>query len=168
MSDSQLSHVANSILPRLLKVIVQANVYSTHTRTRAVHIYNILSGLIFTQSMSYPVGYPLLRKPLILYISSCFQETATQVLFPCLHDYLHAFVDILGSELPSNTDHGLRKEVIMTLCHLLRSFSEVLTPCIMTVVTPVWNILTQEATVLVLTNQDLLCLYNWAMLVPGM
>lgn len=59
-------------------------------------------------------------------------------------------MDILDSEMPSNADYGLRKEVIMTLCHLLRSFTQTLTPHIMSVVTPVWKILTSGTTVLVI------------------
>ena len=59
--DSQLPDVVNAILPHLLKVIVQADLFSIHTRTRAVHIYNVLSGLVFSLDMSYPVSVLLLE-----------------------------------------------------------------------------------------------------------
>lgn len=69
VTDSQLPQVAQAILPHLLKVIVQPQLFSVHTRTRAVHIYNILSGLIFTvettdlvilSSFHLPILYDLL------------------------------------------------------------------------------------------------------------
>ena len=69
------------------------------------------------------------------------QEAAKSLLLPILLDYITAFVEILGSPLPSNSDNLLRKEVIMTLCQLLRSFPRPLNPHIMNIVTPVWNIL---------------------------
>ena len=71
------------------------------------------------------------------------------LLFPSLQEYLGAFVEILSSDLPHNSDHWLRKKVIMTLCHLLRSFTPSLTPHIMSVVTPVWSVLTQQTCMLV-------------------
>lgn len=124
VSDAQLSPVANAILPHLLEVIVQAQNFSVQTRTRAVHVYNILSGLIFSLSLSCP-------------------EVAELVLFPSLEKYINTFVNILKSD---SKDHGLRKEVIMTLCHLLRSFPVPLSGHIMMVVTPIWNILTHQTT----------------------
>ena len=54
---------------------------------------------------------------------------------------------MLSSPLPSNSDPGIRKEVIMTLCQLLRSFPRPLTPHIMNIVTPVWNILVSNTPV---------------------
>ena len=72
---------------------------------------------------------------------SLFQEAAKSLLLPILLNYVTAFVEILSSPLPSNSDNLLRKEVIMTLCQLLRSFPRTLHPHIMSIVTPVWNIL---------------------------
>ena len=63
------------------------------------------------------------------------------MLFPSLALYMRTFLDILTSSSPSNTDHGLRKEVLMTVCHLLRSFPEAMAPHIMGVVTAVWDML---------------------------
>ncbi len=77
------------------------------------------------------------------------QGSVKLLLFPSLQEYLRAFVEILASDLPHNSDHGLRKKVIMTLCHLLRSFTQPLTPHIMSVVTPVWRILTQQTSMFV-------------------
>ena len=74
------------------------------------------------------------------------QESTKLLLYPTLEQYLHAFVGILSSDLPSNSDHGLRKEVIMTLCHLLQYCPQPLSAHIMGVVTPVWDILTQQTT----------------------
>lgn len=90
------------------------------------------------------------------YIHVYHQNITELVVLPSLEDYLCAFVAILGIDFPSNDDHGLRKEVIMTLCHLLRCFPQPLTPHIMTVVTSVWNILTQQTTVFVLASPSLL------------
>lgn len=57
VSDTaQLTNIANAILPHLLKVIVQADIFSVHTRARAVHIYNIHLETFFSHSLSYPVS----------------------------------------------------------------------------------------------------------------
>ena len=54
--DSQITQIANAILPHLLKVIIEADVFGVHTRSRAVHIYSILSEHIFSLSLSTPVS----------------------------------------------------------------------------------------------------------------
>lgn len=56
MSDSQVEHVTNTIFPHLPKVIMEVDLYTVQTRARAVHIYNVLSGIIFTISDSFPVS----------------------------------------------------------------------------------------------------------------
>jgi len=56
VTECQLEHVATAILPHLPKVIVQTEVYSVQTRTRAVHIYNLLAGIVASITMVYKVG----------------------------------------------------------------------------------------------------------------
>ena len=63
VTEGQLEHVATAILPHLPKVIVQTDVYSVQTRTRAVHIYNLLAGIIFSISMVFQVGHTLWAWP---------------------------------------------------------------------------------------------------------
>ena len=66
------------------------------------------------------------------------------LLLPVLPQYLSAFVAVLGSGREEDVDPGLRKEVIMTLCSLLRAFPRALQADLITMVTPVWNILLKE------------------------
>ena len=147
-----MPQVAPVILPQLLKVIVQPEVYSARTRSRAVHIFNTISSFIFQMSYTFPVStsrnwqdYTHISNSFsiicILSLSLSLQEAAKSLLLPVLLDYITAFVEILRSPLPSNSDDLLRKEVIMTLCQLLRYFPRPLHPHIMSIVTPVWNIL---------------------------
>jgi len=69
------------------------------------------------------------------------QDAVELVLSPSMELYIRTFLDILSSSLPNNTDHGLRKEVLMTLCHILRSFPQDMAPHVMSTVTAVWNLL---------------------------
>ena len=75
------------------------------------------------------------------WVCLCVQDAARLVLCPSLDLYIQTFLDILSSSLPSNTDHGLRKEVLMTLCHMLRYFPQDIASHVMGVVTAVWNLL---------------------------
>ena len=56
VSDTQMPQVAPVILPQLLKVIVQPEVYSVRTRSRAVHIFNTISNFIYSMSYTFPVS----------------------------------------------------------------------------------------------------------------
>ena len=69
------------------------------------------------------------------------QEAPSTLLLPALPNYIGAFIHILSSRENGSTDPGLRKEVIMALCSLLRSFPRAMATHTMEVVTPVWNIL---------------------------
>lgn len=74
-------------------------------------------------------------------MADVYPEAPKTLLFPILPDYLAAFVHVLGSSDEQSTDPGLRKELIMALCNLVRSFPHTLLPHIMEIVTPVWTIL---------------------------
>ena len=69
------------------------------------------------------------------------QEALQSLLLPHLTDYLSAFVQLLSSHSESNSDPGLRKEIVMTLCSLLRELPKAINQHIMQIVTPIWNIL---------------------------
>ena len=103
-------------------------------------MYMKISLFLSPLPLSFSLSLSLFSLSLSL-VSLYPQEAAKSLLLPILLDYITAFVEILGSPLPSNSDNLLRKEVIMTLCQLLRSFSRPLNPHIMSIVTPVWNIL---------------------------
>lgn len=82
------------------------------------------------------------------------QEAIKTLLLPSLPDFLATFVHILSSSDPANTDPGLVKEVVMTLCALLRSLPRALTPHIMQIVTPVWNLLVSSTPVYPFPSKD--------------
>ena len=157
--------------------------FSAHTHCQC-HSASLAQGHSSSWCLQYPhqgKGHPHLQHAvrndflLIIVISSKFTrlwlerqlvtdsvQVSVKLVVPSLQEYLPAFVEILGSDQPHNTDHGLRKQVIMTLCNLLRSFTQPLTSHIMSVVTPVWNILTQQTPMFVLSmqhvfNTNLLC-----------
>ena len=83
----------------------------------------------------------------LLFSPRLTQEAIKTLLLPSLPDFLATFVHILSSSDPTNTDPGLVKEVVMTLCALLRSLPRALTPHIMQIVTPVWNLLVSSTPV---------------------
>ena len=133
-----------------------------------VHVYDF--PLLLFLSSSFPYMYlpppspppPPLSPSLPLSLSlppslspPYSQEAAKSLLLPILLNYVTAFVEILSSPLPSNSDNLLRKEVIMTLCQLLRSFPRPLTPHMMSIVTPVWNILVSNTSVYPISCADL-------------
>lgn len=122
VSDLQMPHVAPVIFPQLLRILLQPTVYSVRTRSRAVHIFNTCATLIYAISAAYP-------------------EAPSTLLLPTLPNYVAAFVYLLSSREEGSTDPGLRKEVVMALCSLLRSFPSAMAAHTMEIVTPVWNIL---------------------------
>ena len=65
-----MPQVAPVILPYLLKVIVQPDVYSVRTRSRAVHIFNNISTFIYGMSYTFPVRDYLITD-LVYYLTCC-------------------------------------------------------------------------------------------------
>ena len=63
------------------------------------------------------------------------------LICPFLAGYITQFVQILTSHSEADSDPGLRKEVILALSNLIRSYTSTLLPHLLTLVTPVWNIL---------------------------
>ena len=123
-----MPQVVPVILSQQLKVIVQREVYSPRTRGRAVHIFNTISSFIFHMSYTFPVRdvTVVMRLHVVFFIKSLLslsllQEAAKSLLLPILLDYITAFVEVLRSPLPSNSDNLFCKVVVM-MCQLLYSF----------------------------------------------
>lgn len=122
ITDTQIPLVAPVILPQLLRVIAEPQLYSVRTRSRAVNIFMTLTRLIHT-------------------VTSLVPNVAQSFLFPYLPSFVDSFIQILNSSNECNTDPGLRKEIIISLAKLIECFPGVLRPHLMAIVTPVWNIL---------------------------
>ncbi len=144
ISDTQLPQVVPIVLPTLLKVIVQAELYSVRTRSRAVKIFHTFATLVYSMCGRFPVNTTYCHMTI-----SCdyvvYQDAPETLLFPILPNYLATFVELLGNSSHGNNDPGLRRELIMSLFQLLQYFPRTLTPHILTLVTPVWNILVASA-----------------------
>ncbi len=57
ISDTQLPQVVPIVLPALLKVIVQDNLYSVRTRARAVRIFHTFAALVYSMCGRFPVSH---------------------------------------------------------------------------------------------------------------
>ena len=69
------------------------------------------------------------------------QEMSQTLISPVLADYITQFIQILTSHEEADSDPGLRKEVILALSNLIRCYPSTLLPHLLSLVTPVWNIL---------------------------
>ena len=71
-----------------------------------------------------------------------------------LPTYIEHFVQLLSSHDDVNTGPGLRKEVITTLDCLLTHYPMLLRPHLMTIVTPIWDVLVSSTDMYPCTNSN--------------
>lgn len=132
VTDTQMSHVAPVILPELYKVFIGADTYGVRTRSRAVHIFNIVAGMVSAMQE--------------------FQKgVAKQLLFPVLPQFTKIFIQCLQMSESETCDSGLKLEVIKALTTLIKGFPKTMSQWLPEILPSIWNIFTQSADVYVKT-----------------
>jgi hypothetical protein len=84
VSDIEVPHVAPVILPQLLRVLLQPQVYSVRTQSRAVHIFHTLSSIMYVASETTPT-------------------LVTSLLLPALPQFIPSFLSCLLERLGPRT-----------------------------------------------------------------
>jgi hypothetical protein len=76
-------------------------------------------------------------------MSALIPDAVTNLLFPFLPTYIDHFIQVLSSKRDDFSDDSglIFKEIILTLSNLVTSFPALLRPHLLTIVTPVWNVL---------------------------
>ncbi|XP_005100562.2 importin-9 isoform X2 [Aplysia californica] len=132
VTDTQMGHVAPIILPELYKVFIGAESFGVRTRSRAVHIFNIVAGMVSTMQE--------------------FQKgVAKQLLFPVVPQFTKAFIQCLQLPDSHTCDSGLKLEVIKALTTLIKGFPKTMAPSLPEILPSVWSIFTQSADLYVRT-----------------
>ncbi|XP_064607438.1 importin-9-like [Liolophura sinensis] len=132
VTDIQMIQVAPVILPEMYKIFTQAELYSIRTRSRAVSIFNVCSGLIAAMS-DLNKGVP------------------KQLLYPVLPQFMEAFVQALQVPDGMTSDSGLKMEVLKAVTTVTKSFPKKMAEWLPQLLTPVWSIFTQSVDVYVRT-----------------
>ncbi|KAH9510177.1 Importin 9 [Bulinus truncatus] len=132
VTDTQMVHVAPLILPELYKVFIGAETYGIRTRSRAVHIFNVVAGMISTMQ-EYQKGI------------------AKQLLMPVLPQFTKAFIHCLTLPNSVTCDSGLKLEVIKALTTLTKGFPKTMSQWLPEILPSIWNIFTQSAEIFVRT-----------------
>ncbi|XP_059148600.1 importin-9-like [Physella acuta] len=132
VTDTQMSHVAPIILPELYKVFIGAETFGIRTRSRAIHIFNVVAGMVCT-------------------MQELQKGVAKQLLFPVLPQFTQAFIHCL--QLPNSTtcDSGLKLEVIKALTTLIKGFPKTMSEWLPEILPSIWTIFTQSAEIYVRT-----------------
>ncbi|CAL1541790.1 unnamed protein product [Lymnaea stagnalis] len=132
ITDTQMGHVAPIILPELYKVFIGAETFGIRTRSRAIHIFNVVAGMVVTMQ-EYQKGI------------------AKQLLFPVLSQFTKAFIHCL--QLPNSTtcDSGLKLEVVKALTTLIKGFPKTMSEWLPEILPSIWTIFTQSAEIYVRT-----------------
>ncbi|RUS86218.1 hypothetical protein EGW08_006013, partial [Elysia chlorotica] len=132
VTDTQMSHVAPVILPELYKVFIGAETFGIRTRSRAVHIFNIVAGMVSAMQE--------------------FQKgVAKQLLFPVLPQFTKTFIQCLQMAESETCDSGLKLEVIKALTTLIKGFPKTMAQWLPEILPSIWNIFTQSAEIYVKT-----------------
>ncbi|BFZ10398.1 hypothetical protein BsWGS_13436 [Bradybaena similaris] len=132
VTDMQMTHVAPVILPELYKVFIGAETFGVRTRSRTVHIFNIVAGMVSTMQE--------------------FQKgVAKQLLFPVLPQFTKAFIHCLQLPDSPTCDSGLKLEIIKALTTLIKGFPKTMAQWLPDILPSIWSIFTQSADLYVRT-----------------
>ncbi|KAK7102594.1 importin-9-like [Littorina saxatilis] len=126
ITDTQMGQVAPIVLPELYKIFLGAEVFSVRTRSRAVHIFNIFTGMIAA-------------------MDEYKKSTGKQLLFPLLPQFVEAFLQGLKMPDGPTSDSGLKREIISALTTVLKSFQKPMQGYLPQILPCIWAIFTQSA-----------------------
>ena len=103
ISEAQINEVLPALLPKLLDIFANFEIYSSRTRSRSINILTTFVQLIHTISKEYP-------------------EAPHKLLFPFLPSFMEAFFHFLSCQAKSVIDYSLQREVYNCIKELLNHF----------------------------------------------
>ena len=109
ITEAQINEVLPALLPKLLDIFTNSEVYASRTRSRSINIFTTFIQLIHTISKEYP-------------------EVPHKLLFPILPSYLEAFFHFLSAQTKSISELSLQREVYNCFKELLRDFPRQVLP----------------------------------------
>ena len=125
VSDLQVPHIAPVLLPEMLKIFSQPEVYGVRTSSRAANIFATLAGLIGLMKEFY-------------------KGVDKQNLQPFLPDFLKSCVHQLAVPDGPTSDCGHKMEILKALEVLVKNFPKVIAPFIPNILPPIWAMYTQS------------------------
>ena len=109
ITEAQINEVLPALLPKLLEIFINSEVYTSRTRSRSINIFTTFIQLIHTISKEYI-------------------EAPHKLLFPILPSYMEAFYHFLTAQTKSNSELSLQREVYGCFKELLRDFPKQVLP----------------------------------------
>ena len=126
ITEAQINEVLPALLPKLLDIFTNSEVYTSRTRSRSINIFTTFIQLIHTISKEYP-------------------EAPHKLLFPILPNYLEAFFHFLSAQTKSTAQLSLQREVFNCFKELLRDFPRQVLPFFDKILPIFWLCFTQSA-----------------------
>ncbi|XP_022238749.1 importin-9-like [Limulus polyphemus] len=132
VTDNQMLQVAPVILPEMYKIFREDEKYAIRTRGRAVEIFATCAQMIAIMA-EYNKG------------------VAKSLLYPVLPQFTEALVQALQVTDGMTSDSGLKKEVLNALTVLVKHTPKQMSSWLPHILTPVWNCLTESASIYIKT-----------------
>lgn len=125
ISDLQIPHIAPILLPEMVKIFSQPQIYGIRTSSRAASIFSTIAGLIGLMKDFY-------------------KGVDKQNLHPFLPDFLSSCCQQLSLPDGPTSDCGHKMEILKALEVLVKNFPKKIAPCIPNILPPMWSIFTQS------------------------
>ncbi|XP_076333062.1 importin 9 [Tachypleus tridentatus] len=132
VTDNQMLQVAPVILPEMYKIFREDEKYAIRTRGRAVEIFATCAQMIAIMA-EYNKG------------------VAKSLLYPVLPQFTEVLVQALLVTDGMTSDSGLKKEVLNALTVLVKHTPKQMSSWLPHILTPVWNCLTESASIYIKT-----------------
>ncbi|GAB6022996.1 Importin 9 [Chamberlinius hualienensis] len=127
VTDTQMPGIAPLIFPEMYRIFTESGKYSLSTRRRAIEIFCTCSTML----------------------SSMPEPTAKTLLFPFIPLFTEALVTALQDKNPTTSNSGIKMEALKTLTILIRRYPWQMINWLPQILTPVWNTLTECASMYV-------------------
>ncbi|XP_067129013.1 importin-9 [Centruroides vittatus] len=132
VTDNQMPQVAPIILPQMYRIFTSSDKYNIRVRGHAVEIFSTC-----VQVISMMVDYN--------------KKAAKELLYPISTQFTEALVAALLVPDGVNSDSGLKKDVLNALTLLVKCVPKLMSSWLPHILTPVWNALTESASIYVKT-----------------
>ncbi|XP_066919668.1 importin-9-like isoform X2 [Clytia hemisphaerica] len=125
ISDLQVPQIAPTLLPEMLKIFKNTQVYGVRTSSRSVNIFSTIAGLI-----------GLMR--------DFYKGIEKEHLYPYLPEFLSTCSQQLALPDGPSSDCGIKMEILKALEVLVKHFPKYMLQHITSILPPVWAIFTQS------------------------